>query len=194
MKTTLTRVAALFAAVFIPTISAAEVYPEIKVKRIVEELVTVWAHQPKIIAAVKVQNEAHAKFTQKDIDRLDRQWRSETNAGQRPLIDKTLKNSLSAYLKKVKANGRGLYSEISVMDNKGLNVGQSDATADYWQGDEAKWKKTYLMGQNALYIDNVVYDESNQQFQVQANISITDPRTKEVIGAVTVGIRMRGLE
>ena len=36
-------------------------------------------------------------------------------------------------------------------DNKGLNVGQSDVTSDYWQGDEAKWKKSYKMGAGAVH-------------------------------------------
>jgi uncharacterized phage infection (PIP) family protein YhgE len=38
-----------------------------------------------------------------------------------------------------------------VKDNKGLNVGQSDVTSDYWQGDEAKWKKSYKMGAGAVH-------------------------------------------
>lgn len=194
MNTTLVRVAALVAAVSIPTLSVAAVNPEIKVKQIVQEQVKAWAYQPKVIAAIKAQNKAHAKLKQEDIDRLDKQWRSETKTGERPLIDKVLGNSLSAYLKKVKADAKGLYTEIFVMDNKGLNVGQSDVTSDYWQGDEAKWKKTYLVGPDALFIDKVKYDESSQQFQVQANLAITDPETKKVIGAVTVGIRMSGLE
>lgn len=194
MNTALVRVAALIAAVSIPIISAAATAPEIKVKRITEEQVKVWAHQPKVIAAVKAQNKRHAKLTQGDIDRLDKQWRAETKSGNRPMIDKMLGNSLSAYLKKVKTDGKDLYTEIFVMDNRGLNVGQSDVTSDYWQGDEGKWKKTYLVGPNALFIDKVKHDESTQEFQVQASLSITDPETKKVIGAVTVGIRMSGLQ
>lgn len=193
MNAKLVSVAALIAAVSIPTISAA-VDPEIKVKRIAEEHVKVWAHKPQVIAAIKAQNKQHAQLTQGDIDRLDKQWRQETKTSKRPMIDKTLGNSLSAYLKQVKTDGKGMYTEIFVMDNKGLNVGQSDATSDYWQGDEAKWKKTYLVGPDALFIDKVKYDESTQEFQVQANLSITDPATKKVVGAVTVGIRMSGLE
>ena len=74
------------------------------------------------------------------------------------------------------------------MDNKGLNVGQSDVTSDYWQGDEAKWKKTFLVGPDAVFIDKVEEDESTQQFQSQVSLSIVDPTTKNVIGAVTIGI------
>jgi serine/threonine protein kinase len=51
------------------------------------------------------------------------------------LIDSLLKNELSAFLAKKKAESKGLLTEIFVMDNKGLNVGQSDVTSDYgWPG------------------------------------------------------------
>ena len=41
-----------------------------------------------------------------------------------------------------------------------MNVGQSDIISDYWQGDEAKWIKTYAKGAAALHIGKVKEDES----------------------------------
>ena len=105
-----------------------------------------------------------------------------------PLIASVLANSLSAYLKDVKADAAGLYTEIFVMDDKGLNVGQSDVTSDYWQGDEAKWKKTFLAGADGLLIDEVEFDESSQTYQSQVSVAIVDPTTGKSIGAVTVGV------
>ena len=72
------------------------------------------------------------------------------------------------------------------MDNKGLNVGQSDVTSDYWQGDEAKWQKTFSVGPTAVFVDKVEKDESTQKFQTQVSISIVDGGA--AIGAVTVGL------
>ena len=63
------------------------------------------------------------------------------------MIDDILRNSLSGFLKAKKKESEGLFTEIFVMDNKGMNVGQSDITSDYWQGDEAKWIKTYANAQ-----------------------------------------------
>ena len=79
------------------------------------------------------------------------------------------------------------------MDNRGLNVGQSEVTSDYWQGDEAKWKKTFLVGPNAMIIDDVELDESTQTFQSQLSMSITDQATGEVIGAITVGVDVEAI-
>ena len=99
-----------------------------------------------------------------------------------------LGNSLSQHLKGVADASAGLLTEVFVMDAKGLNVGQSAPTSDYWQGDEGKWKKTYGAGPGSVFIDKVEEDESTQSFQTQINLAITDPATGKVIGAVTFGV------
>lgn len=148
------------------------------------------ASDPRVVAAVEAQNRKSAGLGQPDIDRLDKQWRSETAANSRPLIDSVLANELSQFLGKVKTDGRGLYTEIFVMDNKGLNVGQSDVTSDYWQGDEAKWQKTYGAGANAILIDDVEFDESSQSFQSQLSLPVVDSGSGEVVGAITIGVNV----
>jgi hypothetical protein len=153
-----------------------------------------WMANPMVISAVKAQNQSHSGLTQSEIDKMDKQWRSETSAGGGALIRKVLGNELSKYLGGVKSDGRGVFTEIFVMDNRGLNVGQSDVTSDYWQGDEAKWKKTYLAGADSMLIDEVEFDESTQTFQSQLSLPLMDPVTNEVIGAVTVGINVEMLQ
>ena len=152
--------------------------------------VQAWIDNPAVIEAVKAQNQSHADITQGQIDGLDAQWRNETGASSRPLIEKVLNNALSRYLAKLKNDEQGLITEIFVMDNKGLNVAISDVTSDYWQGDEAKWKKTYLAGPDAIFVDEIEQDESTQMFQSQLSMTITDPASGEVIGAITVGINV----
>lgn len=147
-----------------------------------------WISNTVVVEAIKAQNDAHATLSQGEIDKLDKQWRAETGSSDRPLIDAVLAKALSKFLAETKAGTHGLVTEVFVMDNKGLNVGQSDVTSDYWQGDEAKWKKTFLVGPNGLFIDEVEQDESTQTFQSQLSMSIVDPATGEVIGAITVGI------
>ncbi len=155
--------------------------------------VTGWISNPMVIEAVKAQNDKHAALSQGEIDKLDKQWRAETSSSDRPLIDAVLAKALSKFLDKVKNGTQGLVTEVFVMDNKGLNVGQSDVTSGYWQGDEAKWKKTYLAGPDALFIDEVEQDESTQTFQSQLSMSIADPATGEVIGSITVGVNVDAL-
>ena len=164
------------------------------IRRDVIPQVRSWLADAKVVSAVTSQNTRNASLTQGDVDRLDKQWRAETSSNSRDLIDGVLSNPLSGYLGNVKNEAAGLFTEIFVMDNKGLNVGQSDVTSDYWQGDEDKWKKTYLAGADAVFIDDVEFDESTQTFQAQLSLPVVDPATGETIGAATVGVNVEMLQ
>jgi hypothetical protein len=180
-----TALAALFAA---PGAAMAAEPHEAPAKAFAEAKLKAWMADPTVVEALKAQNAAHAAFDQAKVEELDKQWRAETKAAQKPLIDAHLGSPLSAYLKKLQAEAQGLITEIFVMDEKGLNAGQSDVTSDYWQGDEAKWQKTFLAGPGALFIDKVEKDESSQAFQSQISMAVVDPASNAVIGAVTVGV------
>ena len=182
----------VFTALFAATAVAEE--PHVgPMKEFAEAQVAAWIQDPSVVEAIKAQNSKHAGLTESEIGSLDQQWRSETGAASQPFIDKVLKNALSQHLASLKDGQQGLVTEIFVMDNKGLNVGQSDVTSDYWQGDEAKWKKTYLAGPDAVFVDEVEQDESTQMFQSQLSMAITDPASGEVIGAITVGVNVDDL-
>ena len=152
-----------------------------------------WLKSPLIVSAVNAQNEKHAGFSQAEIDALDQQWRAETGASAQPMIEAVLGSELSGYLKSVKEQGQGLYTEIFVMDARGLNVAQSDVTSDYWQGDEDKWLETFDTGVDAIHIGEIEEDESTQMFQSQFSITVVDPATGSAIGAVTIGINVGDL-
>lgn len=147
-----------------------------------------FATDPAVIEAIKAQNAVTGSYDQAKVDSLDAQWRAEISASDTPLIGATLGNSLSQYLTDVLRTSGGFYTEIFVMDGKGLNVGQSNVTSDYWQGDEAKWQNTFLVGPDAIDIGDVEMDESTKILQSQVSVAIADPATGQVIGAVTVGV------
>lgn len=151
------------------------------------------ASDADVIAAIKAQNAETGGYDQARIDELDKQWRAEIGKPDQPLIGKTLDNPLSKYLHQVKENSGGLFTEIFVMDAKGLNVGQSDVTSDYWQGDEAKWQETFLAGKGAIHVGDVEQDESTQIYQSQLSVAISDPESGEVIGAATFGVNIEML-
>lgn len=155
---------------------------------VVETRVRPWMEAPIIVDALRRQNDLNRALTQADIERLDAQWRRETISDSRPLIQDLLGRDLSQFLRDTQARQAGLFTEIFVVDNRGLNVGQSDVTSDFWQGDEEKWQRTYLDGPDSVFIDGVEEDESTQQFQSQVSLSIADPRTGHAIGSITVGI------
>lgn len=158
------------------------------VNNLVQSNISKWVADPALIEAIKAQNAKHAALTQADIDKMDGEWKAETSAAAKPMIDEVLGNSASAFLKKVKEENKGLFTEIFIMDSKGLNVGQSDVTSDYWQGDEAKFKESFNKGAGALFIDKVEQDESTQHLQSQVSMTIVDPATNQPIGAATIGI------
>jgi len=152
-----------------------------------------WASHPTVVGAVRAQNQQNGHLTPSDITALDRKWRAETASVSKPMIQALMANALSSFLTQKKVTGQGLYTEIFVMDNKGLNVGLSDVTSDYWQGDEDKWRKTFLVGPDAIHIGDIARDRSTHRLQSQISLPVVDPTTNKVIGAITVGINVSRL-
>jgi hypothetical protein len=174
----------------VPVVSAHEY--EAPMKKHFADVVSKWVNDQKVITAVKAQNQANAALTQAQIDAQDKEWRGGVDAGGNALTKKVLDNALSVYLKKVQADSKGLYTEIIIMDNKGLNVGQSSMTSDYWQGDEPKFTKSFGAGKGAVFVDEVEQDESTQAFQSQISATISD-EAGNPIGAVTIGVNVDSL-
>ena len=181
---------AALAMMFLAPMAHAAGENDAAIRKLVDSQVKGWISDPALIDAIKAQNGKYAGLSQADIDALDKKWRAETDASVKPMIDEVLGRAASKKLVGHKNSGEGLFTEIFVMDNKGLNVAQSDTTSDYWQGDEAKWKKTFLAGPDGLFIDEVEFDESTQTYQAQVSVSIADPDSGEAIGAITIGVNV----
>ncbi|PTW63515.1 hypothetical protein C8N35_1011569 [Breoghania corrubedonensis] len=145
--------------------------------------------------SVKAQNSRRGSIEQARVDELDKEWRAETKStGKQPLIARTLSNPASAQLLRIQARSLGLYSEMFVMDAKGLNVGQSSITSDYWQGDEAKFQKTFPVGPSAIFIDEPEWHEETGTWRVQVNMTIPDGKDGGPIGAATFEINLTELQ
>ncbi|HMB11620.1 hypothetical protein [Saliniramus sp.] len=143
--------------------------------------------------SVTNQNERHADIDDDDIQMLDRQWRTERETADMPLIAATLSSPLSVFLTRVQAQALGLYVEIFVTDDKGLNVGQSAITSDYWQGDEAKFQKTFPVGPDAVFIDAAEWDDAQKIWRAQLNLTVTDATGARPLGATTIEINLTEL-
>lgn len=178
-------IAALMGALALPALAVDA--PQGMTTYAQEQLLKVVAN-PAVIAAIHAQNAETADLSEADILALDQTWRDETEAAERPMISATLANEVSVLMADLASNSGGMLTEVFVMDARGLNVGQSGVTSDYWQGDEAKFTKTYPMGAGAVHVSDVELDESTQTYQGQVSMSIVDPDTGEPIGAVTFGI------
>lgn len=152
-----------------------------------------WATDPLIITALRESNTRNAALTAADISALDGQWREEFSSDVQPLITSILNNPLSRFLKEKQIAAGGAITEIFVMDAKGLSIGESEISSDYWQGDELKWQMTFLVGGGALFVDRAEKDESTQTLQSQASLTISDPQSGQPIGAITIGINLDAL-
>lgn len=151
-----------------------------------------WIERDIVRISIKAQNERLKKLPQDKIDALDAQWVNERESDDKPLIAATLSNPLSVYLTRLQGQSLGMYAEIFVMDQNGLNVGQSSITGDFWQGDEAKFQKTYDVSGDALFIDEPEWDEDNKIWRGQVSFTVTDEGNS--IGAVTMEVNLTELE
>lgn len=180
---------AIFSAGMSQQASAGNTAYEAAARSYVTGVVQPWIDDPDIIAAVNAQNATFAAISQADIDGFDREWRVEAGHRGGPLIEELLSRQLSGWLKEKQKQSQGVISEIFVTDNHGLNVAQSVATSDYWQGDEAKFLRTYSIDSGSWFIAAPERDESNMLMDVQASIVIRDAKGGR-IGMLVVTLRL----
>jgi len=164
---------------------------EAAMRRLADSELRAWASHSTIVDAVRAQNQNNDRMSAERIAALDRRWRNEVAAPSKPMVQALMANVLSSFLVLKKRRSDGLITEIIVMDRYGLNVGLSDMTTDYWQGDEAKWQKTFLAGPDSIHISGIMRDESTGHLQSQLSLPVVDPETGRPIGAVTVGIDIK---
>tara|TARA_R100001163_G_C5036454_1_gene175525 strand:- start:183 stop:821 length:639 start_codon:yes stop_codon:yes gene_type:complete len=177
---------AMFCGVATNAIAADQVVPD----KLLDQIRS-WTASPVVLLSLEASNKRHDGLTEENILTLDKQWRAERKIDDQPLITAVLASPLSSYLTAIQAASLGLYTEIFVMDNKGLNAGQSAITSDYWQGDEAKFQKTFPMGPTAVFIDKPEIGDATGTENVQVNMSITNG--VEAVGTVTVEVNLTEL-
>ncbi len=154
----------------------------------VETNIMTWAESTQVIDAINAQNAQTAGSSEAQILEWDAAWRAQIGQADQPLINEVMTRDLSGFLAEQVAASGGRIMEIFVMDAVGLNVAASDVTSDYWQGDEEKYTKTFNAGTGAVFVDAVEFDESTQSYQGQISVSLSDPATGEVVGAMTIGL------
>jgi len=136
---------------------------------------------PVIVKAVKEENAKGKTLGQ--IQEKDKTWRA--TPGIADYMKAIMESECGQHLRTIQKSAP-FYAEIFVMDNQGANVAMTDKTSDYWQGDEAKFKKSFNGGSGAVFVDNIKFDESSQTYLSQVSVPVKDGG--QVIGAVTIGI------
>ncbi|HNL70125.1 MAG TPA: hypothetical protein PKK76_16465, partial [Leptospiraceae bacterium] len=150
-----------------------------KVKALITNDFLKWINDPVIVEAIKKANAKNEKRSMDEIKAADQEWIKAE--GISDLMREMLTNDAAQFLKKKQKESDGKYSEIFVMDFQGCNVAMSAKTSDFWQGDEAKFIKSYNDGKGAVFVDKVKFDESTKVPQVQVSLPVLDGN--KVIGA-----------
>ena len=128
--------------------------------------------------------EQNAKnMTLDSIKEMDEKWKN--TAGIADFMKPLMETGCAPNLKQIQIMNP-YYAEIFVMDNQGANVCQTDKTSDYWQGDEAKFQKSFNGGNGAVFVDEVEFDDSTQAYISQVSVPVMDGG--KAIGAITFGI------
>jgi hypothetical protein len=143
-----------------------------------------------VVDPVKAHNAAYPNApTAEEVIELEQQWYAQKTTTPGDLLREVNDNALSQFLKQLKAISGGRITEILIMGHHGRLVAESDVATDYYQGDEPKYLETYPKGPDAVFVDNVKFDQSANAVQAQASFTLTDPKTGEPIGAATVGLK-----
>jgi len=185
----LVLVALIGSSVLGPIAVATESHED-KINRYIDSNIRLWSSSAELLLAIDQQNIDHFNISSSDITRLDQRWRKEKLRGGGNLISSVMGNELSAFLRGIKAASGGVITEIFVMDNVGLNVGQTNGTGDFMQGDEAKWQKTYQVSANSVFIDAVEEEDGINISQV--SLTVARPNNAR-LGAMTIGINVDAL-
>ncbi len=170
----------------VTSLALAEEAPQ-KIKDLANSKLAAYGNDPVIVKAVLARNGEGRTLGQ--IKAQDEKWRH--HAGLADYMTAIMENECGRYLKNVQ-NSAPYFAEIFVMDNLGANVAMTDKTSDYWQGDEAKFQKSFNGGSGAIFIDDVEFDDSTQAYLVQVSVPVRN--AGQVIGAITFGIDVDKVE
>lgn len=140
-----------------------------------------YGKDPVIVEAVAAQNAKGISLA--EIKKKDKTWMD--TPGLADFMTALINSSCGNHLKKIQ-NSKPYFAEIFVMDNQGANVAMTDKTSDYWQGDEAKFQRSFNNGAGSVFVDEVEFDVSTQAYLVQVSIPVMDKG--KAIGAITFGI------
>lgn len=143
---------------------------------------------------VGVCNDNTKSVKDSDFEALDAEWKRQSKEQEQPVIARALTNPLSLRVTQIQAQNDGLFLEVFVMDQKGLNCGQSSVTSDYWQGDEAKWQKTFAVGPDAYFVDEAELNEDLGVWATQVSLTIKDKVSGAPLGSVTYEVNLTELD
>lgn len=143
------------------------------------------AADPEIMRALRSKN--NGGETAEEIQRKDKEWTQNPQFALRKSLTNSACGQRLRELTKADAN----VVEVILMDKNGANVCVSHETTDYWQGDEAKFQKTFGETKD-VFVDEARLDQSTGVYSIQISVLVRDGMAKA--GALTLGLRVNKQE
>lgn len=151
-----------------------------------------WANNDIMIDFLKKKNAEMQDVSESNLMVLDNDWRSEFRKMNQPIIGQVMNNDLAQFLKNKISDAMGVYTELTVINNKGLNIAQTSLSEHYWNAGMPRWDKTFRQNSYATYISDMYYSDETGKFQIEvAFMVIADDQP---IGVLAAGIDVEQLE
>lgn len=159
---------------------------------LIENEMRIWGQQPPLPEALEAHNARTEGMTASELKSLDALWRSELKKAHKSLITNVTENPAADYLRRVRDNSGGLYTEIVLIDARGLAVAMTGIAEKYNYSGERFWEKT-VAAENALpYIGDTVFSDDTMLFQTVAVLPLVQNET--ITGVIYAGIDPEALE
>lgn len=146
------------------------------------------AYNPIVISEVKKRNSLNIPMD--IVLKIDKSWSSYPI--DHPVKKEMYETTVGKYLRTRVEFESSIFSEIFLTDNQGANITAWPITTDYWQGDEAKWRRSFNNGKGDTYIGKLEYDKSSATYAVQISVPVMD--NKKAIGVLIAGIKLSYLQ
>ena len=114
-----------------------------------------WASTERLVR--DAQQQSSQPLGRERIRQIDASWqRGEDPEG---LATSLGSNDCAQALRALLGSSHG-FGEAFVTDARGALVCMSRRTSDYWQGDEAKWSRSWAGGTGAVFVSKISHDDS----------------------------------
>jgi len=150
---------------------------EVTLKEHLKQVVALAAN-PDLIEALQAQQVGG--LSQADINARDQEWQAAEG------ITNFMQNMLNNDVSRLLTDWRSTHSEfpeVFVTNERGVNLGLTNKTSDYYQADEDWWVQAYARGKGKAYHGILEFDESANSLSVALYAPVYDDR-QEVIGVI----------
>lgn len=145
------------------------------------QLITQLAESEGLVSRLRVVGTENEKLTLEEIGTLDSDWKAVS--GKNEFAQSFLNNEIAGILREFQENNKG-FSEVFLTDARGLNVGQTNLTSDYYQADEDWWTGAYDNGKGKSYHGEIEYDESSRTRAISLYVPVYDVDGVKVLGII----------